>query len=105
MEGDMDVVEVEATCPLFLPPHLFQTSPQTQKARGLAALARLGVIASVPPFQVYRAREVSPSQLVGYFSRPCPMRPRHGFVDSREGRTVEEGAGLIKETLDADDDA
>jgi hypothetical protein len=105
MEVHMDVVAVEATCPLPLTIDLFQTSPQTQKARGIAALARLGVMASVPPFQVYRAREVSPSQLVGYFSRPCPMRPRHGFVDSREVRTIEEAAGLIQETLDADADA
>jgi hypothetical protein len=101
----MDVVAVEATCPLPFTKDLFQTSPQTQKARGIAALARLGVGASVPPFQVYRAREVDPSQLVGYFSRPCPMRPRHGFVDSREVRTVEEATGLIQETLDADADA
>jgi len=62
-------------------------------------------MASVPPFQVHRAREVDPSQLVGYFSRPCPMRPRHGFVDSREIRTVAEAAGLIQETLHADEDA
>jgi len=101
----VDVVAVETTCPIPLTEDLLQSTPQTQKARGIAALARLGVMASVPPFQVYRAREVDPSQLVGYFSRPCPMRPRHGFVDSREIRTVEEAAGLIQETLDADDDA
>ena len=101
----MDVIAIEASCPLPLTKTLLPSIPQTQKARGIAALSRLGVMASVPPFQIYRAREVEPSQLVGYFSRPCPMRPRHGFVDSREIRTVEEGAGLIKETLDADADA
>jgi hypothetical protein len=93
----VDVVAVETACPIPLTEDLFQSTPQTQKARGIAALARLGVMASVPPFQVHRAREVDPSQLVGYFSRPCPMRPRHGFVDSREIRTVEEAAGLIQE--------
>ncbi|GGG86951.1 hypothetical protein GCM10011585_33670 [Edaphobacter dinghuensis] len=80
-------------------------SPRTQKARGLAALSRYHSSDLVPPFSVHSARDVQPSELIGYFSRPCPMRPRHGFVDSRKIESVEDGDRLIQQTLDADPEA
>jgi hypothetical protein len=79
--------------------------PRTQKARGIAALARHHSGDFVPPFSVHSASQVRPEQLVGYFSRPCPMRPRHGFVDSRRIASADEGSQLIRQTLEADPDA
>lgn len=38
----------------------------------------------------------------GHFFRPCPMRPRHGFVDSRVCRTEDDVRALVAETLAAD---
>ncbi len=79
--------------------------PRTQKARGIAALARFYSGDLVPPFEVHPAQTVRPDQLIGFFSRPCPMRPRHGFVDSRKVSSIDEGNELIRQTLDADPDA
>ncbi|WP_263356612.1 hypothetical protein [Acidicapsa ligni] len=87
-----------------VPPPLI-SAPRTQKARGIAALAQFQAAHLVPPFQVYPADRVLPEQLIGYFSRPCPMRPRHGFVDSRTISNVEDGQDLIRRTLDADPEA
>ena len=101
----MDNIAVEASSPLPPPPDPVYAYPRTQKARGITALARFYSAAFVPPFAVHPANEVDPAQLVGYFSRPCPMRPRHGFVDSREVHTIEEGSELIRRTLDADPEA
>lgn len=93
-------------------PHLYvgdaevdPSDARTQKARGIAALARSFGLSSVPPFRVHRASAVSPEALLGYFARPCPMRPRHGFVDSRVIHNLDESAQLISETLKADPEA
>lgn len=92
----------------LLPPPTPPSSPRpprTQKARGIAALARFYSQDLVPPFQVHSANSVSPEQLIGFFSRPCPMRPRHGFVDSRKIDSMEEADRLIRQTLEADPEA
>lgn len=36
------------------------------------------------------------------FCRPCPVRPRHGFVDSRPINNMDEFVKLVEETLAAD---
>ena len=38
------------------------------------------------------------------FIRPCPVRPRHGFVDSRRVRNWRDMVKIAQETLDADPD-
>ncbi len=102
----MNVVPVENVStnplPVFEPD---PPTPRTQKARGIAALARYHASYLVPPFEIHCASTVRPEQLLGYFSRPCPMRPRHGFVDSRKITSVEEADVLIRETLAADPEA
>lgn len=79
-------------------------TPRTQKARGIVALSRHSG-EYVPPFKVHNARDVNPDKLIGFFSRPCPVRPRHGFVDSRKVNSLQEGHALIRETLLADPEA
>ena len=100
--------------------------PRTQKALGLVALLRglrCGTWPATPP----RGISIVPSQGGGpfeplffddednegepsfaksitfpCFARPCPMTPRHGFVDSRVVRTAKEALDLLAETLRAD---
>ena len=59
-------------------------TPQTQKAKGIMALV------SNPPrgltVNVLKLVKVWPHDPVGsypFFARPCPMKPRHGYVESR----------------------
>ena len=44
-------------------------------------------------------------RMVNKFVRPCPMVPRHGFVDSRPVKSIEEAEALLEETLRAEDRA
>lgn len=100
-------VTIESLRPHLLPidAEVDPADARTQKARGIAALARSFGLSSVPPFRVHRASAVPPEALLGYFARPCPMRPRHGFVDSRVIHNLDEGANLIEETIKADPEA
>lgn len=102
----MNILAAQPVLPALPPPQApADAGPRTQKARGIVALARYHAPDLVPPFEVHSAKVVDPNRLIGFFSRPCPMRPRHGFVDSRKVSTIEEGCALIRETLDADPDA
>lgn len=57
---------------------------KTQKARGIAALAEYGLNWRVPRFKhVATDAELDLVAPGSWFARPCPVRPRHGFVDSR----------------------
>jgi hypothetical protein len=76
---------------------------RTQKARGLYTLKNYGF--PVPQFKIYDALDCKPETLIGKFVRPCPVRPRHGFVDSRVVHTKEDAELIIKQTLEADPDA
>lgn len=83
---------------------------RTQKARGIRMLKSLtGLMfqlgSSIPAFTIVDAKKADPKLLVGYFCRPCPVTPRHGFVESRHVKTVEEAQVLIDETLKADAEA
>lgn len=76
---------------------------RTQKARGIATLKKSYF--DMPEFSIYDVEGIEPSVLIGKFARPCPMRPRHGFVDSRKIENEEQAAVIIKETLEADPEA
>jgi len=41
----------------------------------------------------------------GLFARPCPSRPRHGFVESRIVKTLDEARTIILESIEEDSDA
>lgn len=78
----------------------------TQKARGIAALQTLR--ANLPSWiGVPVDFTVMPYQLPNHyqlpkFARPCPERPRHGFVESRRVRNAEELLNIWIEARTAD---
>jgi hypothetical protein len=82
---------------------------RTQKARGVAALKDTGY--NTPSFEVYGIERftdenVSLTQiLLNRFVRPCPIRPRHGFVDSRPIHTIEDAIKIVKETVAVEPEA
>lgn len=77
--------------------------PRTQKAKGIHALATRGYLEHDVRF--HKIETADPSKMVGQFVRPCPMTPRHGFVDSRMAETLEDAKRIIEETRAADDQA
>lgn len=91
--------------------------PRTQKAKSLFALKKAGF--NTPSFQFYRIEQfldnpidlsakikrVEPTMLLNRFVRPCPIRPRHGFVDSRPVLSLQDAERLIAETVSAEPEA
>jgi hypothetical protein len=63
------------------------TSPRTQKAKGVFELAHRGLTCT--PVLIASDAKLEHLEAAGSlpwtktFARPCPMRPRHGFVESR----------------------
>jgi hypothetical protein len=76
---------------------------RTQKALGILRLVSADEHPNVKVLDVTK-----PDPLAGCyarfptFARPCPMRPRHGFVDSRVVTNVDELLRVIEETRAAD---
>lgn len=87
--------------------------PRTQKAKGINTLRDMGLSAPLHRViqeeweidQVYSRvlREIRSSSRI--FGRPCPMTPRHGFVDSRTVRNPVEVLQLFNEARAADPEA
>ena len=79
-------------------------TPRTQKAKGVFALARHGL--SRMPFLISKDADFDDLDNGIWhpktFARPCPMRPRHGFVESRIVATKEECRAVWEETKAAD---
>ncbi len=84
---------------------------RTQKARGCAALAAHGgglPFGTMFSVDALKACEVWPYRHYHHFpkfGRPCPLTPRHGFVDSRVLHDVGDVMRLIAETLAIERDA
>lgn len=76
---------------------------RTQKARGVQALVlRRAEVPVASIFEADKITEEDKSLLIGKFIRPCPERPRHGFVDSRPINNHADLDKLLAETLAAD---
>lgn len=83
--------------------------PQTQKARGIVALQNMAIAcfgldhfpsyAAVWPSAGFSAQTLPNFPL---FARPCPITPRHGFVESRLVRDFGHALNIINETILAD---
>jgi hypothetical protein len=99
--------------PLMRKPHpnpAKQVVPSTQKlksqkAAGVVALQRRTVTIDRMETNTWRDKlRVWPYQWPGrypVFARPCPTRPRHGFVDSRIIKNKEELFAMIEECQEA----
>lgn len=81
---------------------------RTQKLKGLLSLGFYFPTIS-PTYTFHEEGEPAKDGLTDsilswskMFARPCPVRPRHGFVDSRLVTSLAELDGVIKETLIAD---
>lgn len=94
----------------------YYTHPEkwkTQKAIGMTVLPALGgqyithhAVLNKSFLTEWPNDPVFPLEFVGpnLFARPCPVRPRHGFVESRGVKTWDEVRKLLQETLKADPD-
>ncbi len=97
---------------------------RTQKARSIQVLKEYGF--AVPTFRLYDIATfrdvitpkssdpwailrpqygsvvIAYQNLIGSFVRPCPLTPRHGFVDSRVVSDLAEAKAIVDETRKAD---
>lgn len=87
--------------------------PRTQKVRGIRYLSitclfgvskidSRKILDLTCPLVMEQAKVWMDQAPLGLFARPCPMRPRHGFVDSRVVENLDQLVGLIEETRAAD---
>lgn len=70
---------------------------KTQKARGLQVLSKLGFI-KTPMYFLVNPITSLPRLQFPLMARPCPVKPRHGFVESRIVNTAEETNAVLTET-------
>lgn len=79
---------------------------RTQKARGLKALKDSGEY-PMPNFMISSDLEnvQAPCGNWPKFARPCPVTPRHGFVDSRPVNNMDEVRAVFAEAKAVDPDA
>lgn len=79
---------------------------RTQKARGLSRLRHVGSAGSgsevLQIYGILHQKEVLGEIRIPTFARPCPHRPRHGYIDSRVVKSKEELDQLAAEVF-ADD--
>lgn len=72
--------------------------PKTQKAKGIVALRQHGInrlsTAALGQARIYPHQAIP---AFPFFARPCPLVPRHGFVDSRTVETSEQWEALLAE--------
>lgn len=82
------------------PPTLLYSIARTQKARGLQTLLTLGLLRqSVSFVNKPVSKDFTDFPVM---ARPCPTKPRHGFVDSRIVHTVDELNEVFHETKQQD---
>lgn len=100
----------------FLDGGYYHTPPipaETQKARGIFFLMNKSAVVKaafgwrIPKHLVFHAGEQFSDGSFNYpvFARPCPVDPRHGFVDSIPCKTAETLNALSLETLEEESDA
>ena len=81
-----------------MPQYLTGLYVQTQKARGLQVLTKFGLL-NTPIYLLADAITRLPvSCTFPLMARPCPVKPRHGFVESRMVNSIEEINNILTET-------
>lgn len=96
-----DAVMAEALASLLMAP--VPPWPKTQKARGVQYLIKRGE--EVPLTTFWFGNWTPAHPLYPAFARPCPITPRHGFVESRLVNSHEEALAVLAEARAADPDA
>lgn len=84
------------------------SGPKTQKAKGIKTLQKHGHLGShLAIVALTEPDAVSAGQKLGLpcFCRPCPVTPRHGFVDSRVVKSEQDIRQVWSEAKAADPDA
>src|ERR1035437_7070023 len=76
---------------------------KTQKAKGIFAINHFKALENLS-FMGKAVEHTWKPIKFPCFARPCPKRPRHGFVDSKVVNNPEEAAELIQKTLEIDPD-
>lgn len=80
-------------------------TPKTQKAKGISVLQANGLLAaSYAQIATTPEEATAKANVVGLpcFARPCPITPRHGFVDSRPVETEADVLQVWSEAKAAD---
>lgn len=81
---------------------------KTQKAKGIKALIRSGTF-TMPTYTAFillpQGRGIVLDKTEKWFARPCPVTPRHGFVESRPVKTMEEALEVLREAREVDPEA
>lgn len=76
---------------------------RTQKAKGVVALINAGCLVPTLTGIVQTKEDIELFiETLPRFGRPCPKRPRHGFVDSKLVSTKDELEKMLADTLAAD---
>ena len=69
---------------------------------GMRPLSVLGIVSSLEEVEKVWG-SVTKTDKTALFARPCPVVPRHGFVESRKVSTLEEFTQVCKETFEAEE--
>ena len=93
------------------PPGFLLSRLRTQKAKGIAALDNT-LLPTLPTVIIQDVKELrhipevlrrfSTAKVSTLWARPCPTRPRHGFVESRAVTSTRDISRVWKETRQAD---
>jgi hypothetical protein len=87
---------------------------RTQKARGMAVITTVGRMYTPPTVLIQSTTDLAKVEKVlqvfheageKTWARPCPTRPRHGFLESRKVDTVDQVKELWEKTKALEDDA
>lgn len=87
---------------------MYPALAKTQKAKGIKVLQSASMLShAFAQVATTEAEAVSSAQSIGLpcFARPCPVRPRHGFVDSRPVSTADDVRAVWREAREADPEA
>jgi hypothetical protein len=84
----------------------FKGKVRSQKAQGLRVLSTMaGVNVPQPIYLIQEEKDIAglpPTAAGPWFARPCPVRPRPGFVESRAVKTAEDLLQVYRETRSAE---
>lgn len=97
--------QTEALKGLYTSPMYAGALPKTQKAKGIKVLQSAKMLSEAyARVATTEAEAIAAAHAVGLpcFARPCPITPRHGFVDSRPVNTEAEVRQVWSEARAAD---